>query len=89
MATAEVRVTSHLEFQTTDENHARDALVRLQGDVRHSIEFPSGIESWMTGFVPDSLTVGVAEKTSTTDAVATGRHGLLQGVFHAVRFCRR
>ena len=65
MATAKVRATIQVEFETADENHARDALVRLQGEVRHSIEFPSGIKARMTGLVPDSLTVGIAEKTST------------------------
>ena len=63
MATAKVRATILIEFETADENHARDALVRLQGEVRHSIEFPAGIKAWMTGLVPDSVIVSVPEGT--------------------------
>lgn len=63
MANVKVRATIHVEFDTGNKNQARDALDRLQGEVRHSIEFPNGIPTRTTGVVSDSAVVSVAQRT--------------------------
>jgi len=60
---ARVAATIQVEFETADINQARAALVRLQGGVRHSIQFPTSLGTQMAGLVPGSLAVAVVEKT--------------------------
>src|SRR5262249_52397299 len=63
-----VTATIQVEFETTDVNVAKAALTRLQGGVKHSIEFPV-VGLRFTGLVPDSLVVNVMKMTIDDHAV--------------------
>jgi hypothetical protein len=60
MANAKAKATIQVEFETVDLNQARAALDRLQGGVRHSIEFPT---VRVTGLVAGTLVVEVVKKS--------------------------
>jgi hypothetical protein len=58
------KVTARIEvaFETNGEPQARAALIRIQGDLTHSIEHGAMGSAMITGIVPGTVRVTITDK---------------------------
>jgi hypothetical protein len=59
---AKVLISLQVEYETNDDNSARASIIRIQGDLTHSIQSGAGT-GLPTGVIRESVKVKVVSKT--------------------------